>query len=316
MLCKLGSYQFVPLPDGIDLEGAHKLAHLEIPDFPDVLQDFGPGPFAFTITGIIKASAGGLESAIAELDSLRRPSSTSTSTSTSTLLLSIGSLSWQVLMSAPHYTRLRNGHCRYTIQCIEYAPPENFVFVRAPELTGPDRMDFWLQQAIARAKAFNLQGAIAKLYNKLSDIEEYISRVHRAVKDIQNLAELPAGMIARLRADLSLVQLYAFGAQTSALAILNPGSTSTSTSTSSLQDAAAAIYQYLQLLHTEAALMSSRAGALPTKDQTYLVCGQDTLQSISIKFYGSINRWQDIAVANKLWDPTLLAPGDILVIPA
>jgi nucleoid-associated protein YgaU len=219
-------------------------------------------------------------------------------------------------MSAPHYTRLRNGHCRYTIQCIEYAPPENFVFVRAPELTGPDRMDFWLQQAIARAKAFNLQGAIAKLYNKLSDIEEYISRVHRAVKDIQNLAELPAGMIARLRADLSLVQLYAFGAQTSALAILNPGSTSTSTSTSSLQDAAAAIYQYLQLLHTEAALMSSRAGALPTKDQTYLVCGQDTLQSISIHFYGSINRWQDIAVVNKLWDPTLLAPGDILVIPA
>jgi len=309
MLCKLGSYQFVPLPDGIDLEGAHKLAHLEIPDFPDVLQDFGPGPFSFTITGIIKASAGGLEQAIGELDAVRRDGN-------GPWLLSIGSLSWPVLIAAPHYTRLRSGHCRYTVQCLQYAPPSDFVYVRAPELTGPDRMDFWLQQAIARAKAFNLQGAIARLYNKLSDIEQFISRVHRVVKDIQNLAELPAGLIARLRADLSLVQLYAFGAQTSALAILNPGSTSTSTSTSSLQDAAAAIYQYLQLLHTEAALMSSRAGALPTKDQTYLVCGQDTLQSISIHFYGSINRWQDIAVANKLWDPTLLAPGDILVIPA
>ena len=318
MLCKLGSYQFSPLPDGIDLEGAHKLAHLEIPDFPDVLQDFGPGPFSFTITGIIKASAGGLEQAIGELDALRRPTSTSStqSTSSTVLLLSIGSLSWQVVMGSPHYTRLRNGHCRYTIQCVEYAPPENFVFVRAPELTGPDRMDFWLQQAIARAKAFNLQGAIARLYNKLSDIEQFISRVRNSIKDIQNLSELPAGLIARLRADLSLVQLYAFGAQTSALLILNPTSTSTLTSTSAVADAAAAIYQYLQLLHTEAGLMSNRAGALPIKDQTYIVCGQDTLQSISIHFYGSINRWQDIAVANRLWDPSLLKPGDVLVIPA
>jgi len=315
MLCKLGTYQFNPLPDGIDLEGAHKMAHLEIPDFDDVLQDFGPGPFTFTLGGIIRASAGGLEAAIADLDSLRRPASTSTSTSTSPLLLSIGSLSWQVLISSVHYTRLRNGHCRYTVQCSEFVPPESFVFVRAPEMAGPDRMDFWLQQAIARAKAFNLQGAIARLYNKLSDIEAQISKVRASIQNVQTLVELPAGLLARLRADLFLVQLYAESAMTSALAILNPSSTSTSTSTSAVADATAAIYQYLELLHTEAGLMSSRAGALPIKDQTYIVQGRDTLQSVSLKFYGNINRWQDIAVANRVWDPSALEAGDVLVIP-
>ena len=309
MLCKLGSYQFNPLPDGIDLEGAHKLAHLEIPDFDDVLQDFGPGPFTFTITGIIRASAGGLEAAINDLDSLRRVSA-------SPCLLSIGSLSWPVLIAAPHYTRLRNGHCRYTIQCVQYAPPSDFVYVKAPELNAPDRMDYWLQQAIARAKAFNLQGAIGQLYNRLDDIETYISRVRNNIVGIENLAQMPAGLIARLRADLALTQLMAEKAMTAALAILNPQSSVLTPPSSPVQDAAAAIYQYVDLLHTEAGLMSNRAGALPIKDQTYIVCGQDTLPSISLKFYGTMDRWQDIAVANKVWDPSVLAAGQVLIIPA
>ncbi|HUU82607.1 MAG TPA: LysM peptidoglycan-binding domain-containing protein [Phycisphaerae bacterium] len=312
MLCKLGSYQFDPLPDGIDLEGAHKMAHLEIPDFDDVLQDFGPGPFTFTITGIIRASAGGLESAIGELDAVRRDGN-------GPWLLSIGQLSWPVLVAAPHYTRLRNGHCRYTVQCVQYAAPSDFVYIKAPELAAPDRMDYWLAQAIARAKAFNLQGAIGKLYNRLSDIEAYVSRIRNNIVGIESLAQMPAGLIARLRADLSLTQLMAEKALVTALAIINPGSdfatTTSSVALSPVQDAAAAIYQYVQLLHTEAGLMSQRAGALPIKDQTYIVCGQDTLQSISLKFYGTMNRWQDIAVTNRVWDPSALEAGDVLVIP-
>lgn len=309
MLCKLGSYQFDPLPDGIDIEGAHKLAHLEIPDFDDVLQDFGPGPFSFTITGIIRASAGGLEAAIGGLDAVRLGNGP--------WLLSIGSLSWPVMIAAPHYTRLRNGHCRYTVQCVQYAPPSDFVYVKAPELNAPDRMDYWLAQAIARAKAFNVQGAIGQLYNRLDDIETYISRVRNNIIGIENLAQMPAGLIARLRADLALTQLMAEKAMTTALAILSPSSlVLRPSSLTGVEDAAAAIYQYVDLLHTEAGLMSNRAGALPIKDQTYIVCGQDTLPSISLKFYGTMDRWQDIAVANRVWDPSAMKAGDVLVIPA
>ena len=54
-----------------------------------------------------------------------------------------------------------------------------------------------------------------------------------------------------------------------------------------------------------------------TQTQTYTVKGGDSLSKIAKQFYGDANQWKKIHQANldKIKDPNLIHPGDILVIP-
>jgi LysM repeat protein len=57
------------------------------------------------------------------------------------------------------------------------------------------------------------------------------------------------------------------------------------------------------------------SASAPPAPQSYVVVRGDTLLAISTRFYGSPNRWKDIATRNKLRNANLIYPGQRLVIP-
>ena len=53
----------------------------------------------------------------------------------------------------------------------------------------------------------------------------------------------------------------------------------------------------------------------PVQNSSYTVQRKDTLWSIAMRFYGDGKRWQEIAQANGISDPSRLPVGATLVIP-
>jgi nucleoid-associated protein YgaU len=57
------------------------------------------------------------------------------------------------------------------------------------------------------------------------------------------------------------------------------------------------------------------AGVLPPSSNVHVVLAGDTLTGIAATYLGDPARWRTIADANRIDDPRILSPGDILVIP-
>ena len=68
---------------------------------------------------------------------------------------------------------------------------------------------------------------------------------------------------------------------------------------------------------TPTPVTASTTGA-SAANQTYTVVGGDSLSKIAKKFYGDANQWKRIFDANtdKLKNPDLIHPGQVLTIPA
>lgn len=60
---------------------------------------------------------------------------------------------------------------------------------------------------------------------------------------------------------------------------------------------------------------SSAAITNQPKDKSYTVVQGDDLWNIALKEYGTGYKWTDIAAANKLTDPNIIHPGNVLVMP-
>lgn len=57
------------------------------------------------------------------------------------------------------------------------------------------------------------------------------------------------------------------------------------------------------------------AAAPAPAPESYVVVAGDSLVKISTRFYGSTDRWRDLATANRLANPNLIYPGQRLTIP-
>lgn len=57
---------------------------------------------------------------------------------------------------------------------------------------------------------------------------------------------------------------------------------------------------------------SKQSAAVPS---TYTVAGGDTLSHIALRFYGDAACWPHIAAVNRLSNPHLIHPGDVLKLP-
>ena len=304
MLIKLDTISLKPSSvDSLTIESPQKIAEIEIPYLQNVLQDFGPGAKHFSLSGLIKANDGGLLLALSGIDELKRKGKD--------IIFHLDRLSWKVRIKDINYQVLRQKHIRYSIEMQETQEAKQFVYVRDTTLTRPDKMVKWVLLAKAKARAFSLRGALNRIYNSFNKIDEFLSNVRSILRDVRTLAELPMNLVNRLKFELSMIALHCeiIKAETSRLL-------GTAKRTySAFEDMLQFVYQYAQSILTEANFMWVQADALSYKEKTYIVESGDTIQSISIKFYNTINRWTDICYANHLTDPTLIKPGDTLIIP-
>jgi hypothetical protein len=306
MLIKLDTIALKPLPDVLTIHSPQKIAEIEIPNLLNVLQDFGPGAKAFSLSGIIKNNDGGLLLALSGIDELKRKGKD--------VLFHFDKLSWKVRIRDINYQVLRRRHVRYTIEMQETAKPKEYLFIRDATMHRPDRMQQYVTLAKARAKAFSLRGALNRIYNAMNRIDQYLSNVREILRDIQNLAELPLNLVNRLKFELSMIDLTCEIIKLETYQLITANTIAKRTY-SAFEDMLSYVHLMVESIGTESQFMWVQADSLPKKEKTYIVEGDDTIQSISLKFYNTINRWTDICYANHLTDPTSIEVGDTLTIP-
>lgn len=303
MNIKVGKTSLKPLPDSLSIQSPQKIAQIELPDTQDVFQDFGPGPKRFYLTGIFRNKHGGIDQALA-LDEIKRKGEE--------VIFAIDSdASWKVRIQNFNFDLLRRGNVRYTLDLVEVSEPEPFVFMPQPELYGPDRMMLWIAKLKIKAKGFSLRNALAKVHNAIWKIEEALANVKNFVRGIRRLTELPYNQLNLLKFELGILGLQCEIIKSEAKKILD----SPKRNYSAAEEMLKFVYQYAQMIQNEAGFMSTAANAIPKKEQTYIIKGDDSLMSISMDFYGSYARWSDIAGANDITDPTVIEVGQELLIP-
>lgn len=303
MNVKIGDITLDPVPDGLAMQSPQKIAEIELPNMQNVFQDFGPGPKRFTLTGILRSADGGLEQALA-LDDIKRKGEE--------IIFAIDrDASWKVRIQNFNFDLLRRGHVRYSMELVEVSEPEPFVFIPQPEIYAPDRMAVWVALLKVQAKGFRLQGALAAIHNAVWKLEETLSAIKNRVRAIRQLAELPYNELNRLKFELGLCLLQCDVIKQEAKKILD----APQRNYSAAEEMVKYVYQYCQLIANEAGVMYTAAKMVPKKEQTYTVQEDDTLQGISLKHYGTANRWTDIAGANDITDPTTIITGQQLLIP-
>lgn len=303
MNIKVGDINLKPLPDSFSVQSPEKIAQIELPDTQDVFQDFGPGPKKFYLTGIFKNRTGGISQALV-LDAVKSKGEE--------IIFSIdNTASWKIRIQNFNWDLLRRGNVRYTLDMIEVSEPEPFVFMPQPELYGPDRMDAYIASLRLKAKGFSLTNALANVHNAIWKIEEALTNLKNIIRGIRRLTELPYSQLNLLKFELGLIGLQCEIIMAEAKKILDAPQRDYSAAEEMLKY----VYQYAQLTKNESGFMYTAANAVPKKEQTHIVNGDDTLMSISIDYYGSYARWSDIAGANDITDPTTIEVGQELMIP-
>jgi hypothetical protein len=303
MLIKLGTIALKPPSDVFTIQSPQKIAEIELPNQVNDLQDFGPGAKAFSLSGVIKNNDGGLLLALSGIDELKRKGKD--------IIFHFDRQSWKVRIRSINYQVLRRRHVRYTIEMQETQDPKQYLFVRDMVMHKPDRMALYVAQARARARAFSLRGALNRIYNSFNQLDEFLSNVREILRDVQTLAELPLNLLNRFKFELSMIDFTCEIIKLEARQLLDtPNRTY-----SAFEDMLVYVYAMMESAGIESQFMWVQADSLPKKEKTYIVESNDTIQSISLKFYNTVNRWTDICYANHLIDPTLIKVGDTLFIP-
>ena len=303
MNIKVGDISLKPLPDSLSVQSPQKIAQIELPDIKDVFQDFGPGPKRFYLTSIFKKKYGGITQALT-LDEIKNKGEE--------IIFALGSeASWKVRIRNFNFNYLRRGNIRYTLDMVEVSEPEPFVFMPQPELYGPDRMLAYITALKLKAKGFSLMNALANVHNAIWQIIDALSNIKDIIRGIRRLTELPYDQLNLLKFELGLIGLQCEIIRAEAQMILDTPQRNYSAAEEMLKF----VYQYAQMIQNESGFMYTSANAIPKKEQTYIVMGNDTLMSISMDFFGSYARWSDIAGANNIIDPTSIEVGQSLLIP-
>jgi len=300
---KIGNTNLNPLPDSLTVQSPQKIAEIELPHTQNAFQDFGPGPKRFSLGGILRASDGGIKLALAFDETKRKGEE---------VIFAIGQdASWKVRIQQFNFDLLRRGNIRYTMDLVEVSEPEPFVFMPQPEIYAPDRMQAWIALIKLQAKGFELRGALAQVHNAIWKLEEGLAKIKNMIRDIRELAELPANQLNLLKFELGICLLQCDIIKQEAKRILD----APQRNYSAAEEMIKYVYQYVQAIATEGGVMYTACLAVPKKEQTYTVRDDDTLQGISVKYYNTPNRWSEIAAANDILDPTLIVVGQELEIP-
>lgn len=303
MNVKVGNIKLEPLPSSLSVQSPQKIAEVELPNTQNVFQDFGPGPKRFSLSGIFRSADGGIKLALA-MDETKRKGEE--------IIFAIGQdASWKVRIQQFNFDVLRRGNIRYSLDLVEVSEPEPFVFVPQPEIYAPDRMQAWIALIKLQAKGFELQGALAQVHNAIWKLEESLAKIKNMIRDIRELAELPANQLNLLKFELGLCLLQCDIIKQEAKKILD----APQRNYSAAEEMIKYLYQYIQAIANEGGVMYTACLAVPKKEQTYTVRDDDTLQGISVKFYNTPNRWSEIAAANDILDPTQILVGQELEIP-
>ena len=303
MNIKVGDVSLKPLPDSLSVQSPQKIAQIELPDTQDVFQDFGPGPKRFYLTSIFKKKYGGITQALA-MDEIKNKGEE--------IIFALGSeASWKVRIQNFNWNHLRLGNIRYTLDMVEVSEPEPFVFTPQPELYGPDRMEVYIAALKLKARGFSLTNALASVHNAIWQIIDALSNIKDIIRGIRRLTELPYDQLNLLKFELGLIGLQCEIIRAEAQKILDTPQRNYSAAEEMLKF----VYRYAQMIQNESGFMYTSANAIPKKEQTYIVMGNDTLMSISMDFFGSYARWSDIAGANNIIDPTSIEVGQSLLIP-
>ncbi len=301
MIVKIGDIEIKPLPEVFSITSGQKLAVLEFPDGDTLVQNFGRRGRRISLSGLFE-SYNALHNVI-ELEKLKDKGEE--------LLFIAGDFSTKVYIESFSWQQIRRGHIRYSLELVESTVQEIEIKTREPVVSPVDQ---------ARKEAASIRAELAshpevdplgEISRALWNIEQKLINIVDQIGYYTSLMDMPQRFLKMLEGHLGFVLNEIDVALTHVKDPMNADQFSMEA-----EEIARKIMCFLREQQIKFRFMLSQVREIPPKDRHYRVQIGDTLQSISTKFYGTPSRWQDIAFANNIVDPSSIRPGDLLLIPA
>ncbi len=296
-MVKLGDLVLDPLPESIKIIGGSKVVVHEIPFGDPVVQHLGNSANEFEITGIFRRNAWAYRQKIEDMR-VRGES----------IPFQWDDFVTQVYISSTSWDTIRRGGFRYKIKLVEVKREGVDVYFVPQMATDITRAIAEAERIRAQLLAEHSADPFGEIYAALTRLIIAMTEAVSLISQVSDWVHAPQTILDKVKDTASVIIEECDVIEGLVLRM-----------TVDAPMRYEGLYEeILKLIHSERDRykeLVNHIKSLPPTMKEYRVVAGDTLQSIAIKVYGTATRWQEIALANGIIDPTELEPGMVLKIP-
>lgn len=296
-MVKLGDLVFDPVPESIKITGESKVVVHEIPFGDPVVQHLGNSANEFEITGIFRRNALAYKQKIEDMR-VRGES----------IPFQWDNFVTQVYISSTSWDTIRRGGFRYKIKLVEVKREGIDVYFVPQTATDITRAIAEAERIRAQLLAEHSADPFGEIYAALTRLIIAMTEAVSLINEVSDWVHAPQTILDKVK-DTALVIVEECDVIERLVLWM---------SVDAPMRYEGLYEEILKLIHSERDRykeLVNHIKSLPPTMKEYRVVAGDTLQSIAIKVYGTATRWQEIALANGIIDPTEFEPGMVLKIP-